>query len=327
MTQSPVRAVIIGAGNIGRRHILAAQRAGNLAVVGICDTWPQKAQELGAEFGIPTFPSLKTALKRTGAHVVNICTPPVSHGQLALESIALGRHVIVEKPFDTDKQMIERVARAATDAGVLAGAIAQHRFSTGVQRLHRHIASGGLGTIQSAAIRVSRYRQDSYFDPEQHAWRSNSAEAGGGVLSTIGFHYLDLLCLFVDSEPRVCNARRMHVRNGVELGFEGTFRLGPTTCKIRAAWGNVETQPDRLTLTGTSGQAVLLGDCFGEVEPGETLPDKVELHSRQLADFASAVANGTRPRVNALDVAPAMNVIFQLYAKASNVCQPEPTYD
>jgi hypothetical protein len=83
--------------------------------------------------------------------------------------------------------------------------------------------------------------------------------------------------------------------------------------RIDASWGpDVADEPDRLALQGLR-PAILAGGVLD----GHGRADPVDLHARQLADFAEAICTRCRPAALLEDVRPALELIFDLYALAA----------
>lgn len=139
-----LRVAIVGAGLMGRWHAYYAAKAG-ATIVAIVDLDARSAAELGR-----TYPSahllrdLSACLTRCDVHAVHICTPPASHAALAMEALASGKHVLVEKPLAPSLDETERLIDLARHNGVLLNPTHQFPYQRGVQRLSRHV--NRLGT-------------------------------------------------------------------------------------------------------------------------------------------------------------------------------------
>src|SRR5262245_24798070 len=93
-----VRIAVAGVGNVGATHarelLLGKVRGATLSAV--CDP----RVEARASFGeVPCFASLSELLADGGADALIIATPHYEHTPLAIEALAAGLHVLVEKPL------------------------------------------------------------------------------------------------------------------------------------------------------------------------------------------------------------------------------------
>ncbi|MBB6145216.1 putative dehydrogenase [Silvibacterium bohemicum] len=98
MTEA-VRVGIVGARFAARFHWDGLRRVYGLPVeiVGVTSKTPEARDAFARETGIRAFESFAELC--SAVDVVDICTPPSSHEQLAIEALQAGKHVIIEKPL------------------------------------------------------------------------------------------------------------------------------------------------------------------------------------------------------------------------------------
>lgn len=306
--------VILGAGRAGRRHALAARRVPEVNLLGFYDICSSAAQDLAAEFDAHAFQDLTTAWDQPGACLAIISTPPATHRDMALAALEAGFHVLVEKPFSLDLDSVYAVEQAAAQQGLFAGAVSQHRFSPDAGLLYREIRCKAWGEVLSVKVHVQRHRPVDYFRLDPQNWRLQRPISGGGVLITVGFHYLDLACWLFGS-PTDAQAHIESQHNGIESSIVGTFRLGHIPASIEARWGDLPNTGDVLRIQTTQRTLEYIGDRLvqhGSSEP----PDRIDLHARQLYDLARGIQLGQPPSIAPADVAPTLGLIFDLYNSA-----------
>lgn len=125
----PLRATIIGAGLMGRWHAHALTHAGH-TVVAVVDSNLDRAATIARTHSGAS--ASATLAESSEADVVHVCTPLGSHVGIALEAIARGAHVIVEKPLASSPDETSRVLDRASAAGVLVVPVHQFPFQRGV---------------------------------------------------------------------------------------------------------------------------------------------------------------------------------------------------
>ena len=115
---SPLRVALVGCGKMGLHHLKAIAATKRAVVVGVAD--PRPPDELRAQLDPAAIVTATAAelYERARPDVVHIVTPPASHVDLALEAIAAGCHVYVEKPFTLQRSDAARVIEAAAAKGV-----------------------------------------------------------------------------------------------------------------------------------------------------------------------------------------------------------------
>jgi predicted dehydrogenase len=100
-TPVPLRLAVIGAGGIAQGiHLLALRCLGDLgAVVAVCDVVEDRARKAATALGIPSVYGLyPEMLQRETLDAVFVLTEPDRLFRPALECLAAGKHVFMEKP-------------------------------------------------------------------------------------------------------------------------------------------------------------------------------------------------------------------------------------
>ena len=186
MSRPPVRLAVMGAGLIGRRHIQHVCAEPEAELIAVVD--PSEAgREVAAQSGAPWHASLRDLLATERPDGVVIATPNQVHVENALEAVAAGIPVLVEKPIADDPVEGERLVAAAERAGVPI-LVGHHRRHNPIMRAAREIvASGRLGRIVAVNALFWLYKPDAYFDL---SWRR---EPGAGPVFLNLIHDVDNL--------------------------------------------------------------------------------------------------------------------------------------
>ena len=126
-----IRLALVGAGVIGTIHgAVISELADRIDLVAVVDLHPDRAERLAAERGGKVFTSLTDALEAVEIDVVSVCTPTGRHGEVAIEALEAGKHVIIEKPAEITVAKTDEIIEAQRKAGTLVAVISQHRFDT-----------------------------------------------------------------------------------------------------------------------------------------------------------------------------------------------------
>ncbi len=183
---------VVGAGVIGRHHgLVVNQLADRLQLAAVADIQLDRAERLAAERGGRPFGSLTEALAAVDVDVVAVCTPTGRHGEVAIEALEGGRHVIVEKPAEITVARTDEIIEARDKAGTLVTVISQHRFDPATETTLAAIERGELGRLTSGIASIDWWRGQSYYDSGD--WRGTWDLDGGGALMNQGVHTVDLL--------------------------------------------------------------------------------------------------------------------------------------
>jgi predicted dehydrogenase/nucleoside-diphosphate-sugar epimerase len=252
-----LRAGIVGAGNISVFHIRALQRLQDVEIVGVCDLDSTRAQALAAQTGIAVHPSL-AALRDAGANVIHVLTPPAAHAQVAIDALALGCDVFVEKPLATSGDDCERIAEAAERHGRQVCVGHSLLFDPLVRRTLEIVKSGAIGKVLTFDYFRCQRRPPS---PPNGA--GIEQRQGGYPFRDLGIHALYLAEAFVGAIEHVDAWPGASGRSDCNLMFDEwrvLARCAGGTAQIQLSW-NVRPQQNMIVVQGTHG--TVRCDLFG----------------------------------------------------------------
>lgn len=337
MTRGRRGVVVVGAGKIAAAHIHAVQAVEGLELVGIASRSPERAGALAARHGVKGFASLEAALADPAVSIVAVCTPSGAHLEPAMQAVAAGKHVIVEKPLEVTVERATRLARAAEDAGVTLATIFMSRFADANAFVRGAVGEGRLGRLIQGNAYVPWYRDQPYYDSA--AWRGTVELDGGGALMNQAIHQLDLLIWMMGDVEEVFAyaANLAHERIEVEDTLVASLRFANGALgHLSAATSLWPGRPKSLQIHGDRGMALLeddmLVDWHVRDEPQEAraavlaeyggqrtggssdpLAISFENHRRQYAEFAAALAEGRPPALGGFEGVRAVEVIAAAY--------------
>lgn len=173
-----VRIGVIGGGHLGTIHtrLLAGQE--HVELVGVAEPLAEVRERLAAQFQVPTVDNYRQLLGRIDAAVV--AAPTRYHHDIALDLLARGVHVLVEKPLASTVAQAERLVAEAEKQGAVLQVGHVERYNPALAAVEPH-----LGT--------PRYIEASRCGP--YSFRSTDI----GVVLDLMIHDLDLVLALVDS--------------------------------------------------------------------------------------------------------------------------------
>lgn len=133
VSSQPLRSALVGAGVMGRWHARAVAAAGG-ELVAVVDRDPGRARELAADARVLTSLDGLASLDHR-PDVVHVCTPVEAHAEHVRGALALGAHVLVEKPVAPDAAATRALLDDAAAAGRLLVPVHQFLFQPGALRL------------------------------------------------------------------------------------------------------------------------------------------------------------------------------------------------
>lgn len=348
MTHEPLRVAIVGAGVIGALHADVLATLPQFRVTAVVSRTLATAEKLAEHIAkSDERPAVASELAEALplCNLVVICTPNGTHGALAEQALAAGKHVAIEKPIEVSLRRASRVTSAAAGApGLACAVISQHRFDPSAIAVHNAVEAQRFGLLTSGVALLPWWRSDRYYGSAD--WRATFALDGGGALMNQGIHTLDLL-LWMMGPVRSVHARQgLLAHRGIEvedtLAATIEFQSGAigTLLATTAAYPQL---PARLQIHGSLGSAVIeddeltyfhsspidrSGERHDSASGENTATRELEhvddgkgtemgaSHARQYEDLAYAIETGTRPRVTAEEAVATLAVVEALYRSA-----------
>ncbi len=234
-----IRIAVAGAGAIGQAHMRLAQSSPTLVLSAVVDPSPA-APALAERAGVALYRSLEQLLDHDRPDGLVLATPNHLHVPQALQCIAVGLPILLEKPIATTVAEGARLLEAATasSARVLVG---HHRAHSPIMAKAREVvASGQLGRLVAVTGSATFYKPDHYF--AEAPWRR---EIGGGplLLNMIHeVHNLRMLCGEITAVQAIASraTRGFPVEDTVSIslrfanGALGSFMLSDTAACARS---------------------------------------------------------------------------------------------
>jgi predicted dehydrogenase len=185
-------------------------------LVGGCDLSAERRDEWTRKTGTPSFEDLEDLLAATTPDLVVVATPPDSHADLCVRSLAAGAHVFCEKPFVSSVEEADRVIDAADAAGRQVAVNHEFREKPVFKALRERIESGAAGRLAFCQI---WQLMDLPPWEEPVAWRR---EMTNRTLFEGGVHLVDLMLYLFGEAPLAVYARRS---SGVEARDADAIQL------------------------------------------------------------------------------------------------------
>ncbi|MDG4823906.1 Gfo/Idh/MocA family oxidoreductase [Asanoa sp. WMMD1127] len=223
------RVALIGANGHGRWHrrrLAPRHEAGEIVFAGIAEPNPVDP-DAPVPADTPVFGDHRELLANARPDVVVICTPPGSHLPIALDALAAGCDVLLEKPPVLSLADHERLAAALAETGLACQVGFQALGSAALDELRASVAGGALGRLTGVAAVASWQRDDAYY--ARSPWAGRRA-VDGALTNPLGHAVMQALAI---ADPLLCS----HIR------ITGS---GPTGDAYMAAEQGAATLPSRI---------------------------------------------------------------------------------
>jgi len=196
-----IRVGLLGAGGIATAHAMTLKALPGVELVGVADTDGARARRLAERFGAGGwYPSLVEMVAGARPDVVHILLPPELHARVAIEAMASGAHVFVEKPLCVSEDECHALEEAAHQFRRVVGVNHNVTFEPTFVRLVEAIRSRRLGRVQHVAVYWGVPFGDNTFGAPIYA-----RHGAGAVMLETGPHPLSMLVRLV-GEVRAASA-------------------------------------------------------------------------------------------------------------------------
>ncbi|MCR4621550.1 MAG: Gfo/Idh/MocA family oxidoreductase [Clostridiales bacterium] len=330
---------LIGCGRISPNHIEAAKN-NHLEFVAMCDIIPEAMHEKSERFGLEAvrkYANYKEMLEKEKPDLVAIATESGNHAAIALDCIATGCNVIIEKPIALSIADAEAIIDAGKKAGVVVCANHQNRFNKSVQYIRKALEAGRFGKLSHSAAHVRWNRGKAYY--EQAPWRGTWAQDGGCLMNQC-IHNIDLLRWMmgdgIDEVIAYTDQLQHPYLEAEDIGMalvkfsNGSYGLIEGTTNVYPK--NLE---ETLYIFGEKGTVKAGGTSDNIIEEwrfADGLDDSEEVkkhfsenppnvygfgHTPLYADVIDAIKNGRAPLVDAEAGKRALELVLAIYKSAA----------
>ena len=335
-----VRLALIGAGVIGKRHLLAMLQVPEVELAAIVDV-SDEAISVATEQGVPHYPDTQAALTALNLDGVIVATPTEQHFEPTKYALENGVHVLVEKPIMASLEEAQEIIGLSETTGnhVLVGH--QRRYYHLVNRAREIIRGGMLGQLVAVSGQWNMRKHESYYDAD---WRKRWQ--AGPILTNL-VHDMDLLRFLIGEvvslSAEVSNAVKGFEKEdtaAINIRFEngalGSFVLSDQT---HSPWGWESATGENLAFPRTGENAIrfmgteaalefpnlkLWNSATGEPEWRNDL-QAIELprelgdpYVNQLRHFAEVIRGSALPCVDARDATDTLRCILAVYESAKS---------
>jgi predicted dehydrogenase len=178
------------------------RRSQDAELVGCVDMDPVSLARAEGKLEMPPercFRSLRDALAAAECDAVLVTTFLPAHVPVALEALAAGKHVLLEKPFAPTLADARRVVEAAAAAGKVLMISQNYRFYPAVRTATALVREGTLGAVGAVNVDFRRYANSAPQEGHRHyALRQP-------LLLDMAIHHFDLMRMVLGQEPRQVN--------------------------------------------------------------------------------------------------------------------------
>jgi predicted dehydrogenase len=317
-----IRIGVLGAASIVPLALTnPAKSVPEVQVLAIASRDPKRAYRFAKKHHIPRVHQTYSAmLADQDIDAIYNPLPNSLHAEWTIKALKAGKHVLCEKPFASNVEEAEAMARVARETGLVLSEAFAYRYHPLAARIKQIIAGGEIGKIKHLEAEFS------FLLPSPNNIRFQY-DLSGGALMDCGCYPVSLVRYLAGAEPRVehAEARIFHPQVDQKMSADLSFEDGRTArvicgmlspklftsiLKVEGDAGSLRVlspfQPHvfhRLTIKRNDG-------TVKEQVPGENS------YTLQLRAFVKAIRRGTRLNTDPTDAIGNMRLIDAIYEKA-----------
>lgn len=201
-----LRVGLVGAGFVARTaHIPFLKAIPFVELAAIADIDHDRAKEIGREFAIPRIAhSFEDLTNDQTLDVIDICTPPSKHAEIAIAAVLRGKDVVVEKPLVLKLDDALALRNAAREVQARLGVVLNLRYMPVVGAALQVVHSGRLGDFTHVRATVHTPPPGASSTPSDRY----------AVMFDFLPHILDLISWITQSRPREVDCKRTSEGSG-----------------------------------------------------------------------------------------------------------------
>ncbi len=262
-TIETIRIALVGVSHWHVPLYVRATKIRHLNIAAVSDPDEEKARGLAEQLGCCWYTEEDRLLDEAGPEFVFAFAPHDQMPALAMKLIGRSIPFTIEKPLGLCARDVELVEKAAREAGVFCAIPFVWRYSPLLQAFKQEVASCDILHLAFKFIAgpVSRYETTS-------PWMLQTRQAGGGCMTNLGVHFLDMAMFLTDSDDAEVLAAGYHRASKYDIETYGTslIRLsGKATLLLETGYAypmDEEQRDNRWNIVTRNGYYTLGDNCF-----------------------------------------------------------------
>ena len=249
-----LRVGIVGCGLVAGYHARNLLAIEGVEIVGLAE--PSETNLAAFRRSVPTladvpaFADADALLDAVALDAVELNTPHALHHPQVLAALDRGLHVLCEKPLACTPGQARELAERAAASKLTVTVSYQRRVDPAYRYLHRAIAEGEIGEVQTIAVTCGQDWQRLTVG----SWRQNPSLSGGGMLMDSGSHFVDVLLWLVGRPAAAVSATVDDVGTPVDINTTALIRFEGGAQGQLATIGNLPAKwIETVLVSGTTG--------------------------------------------------------------------------
>lgn len=233
-----LKAVVVGAGNMGKNHVRNYSVLPGVELTGLADVNPN-AEALAKEFKCKFFTDYEEMFDAIKPDIVSIVVPTPFHAQVAMNAMNRGIHCLVEKPIASTVAEADQMIACAKKNKVVFTVGHIERYNPLIKKLKKVIDTGKIGDVTSIVCRrVGGFPQ---------------MEPKTDVIIDLAVHDIDIVNYILGQRPKkiVSHGSRTHHSQKIDSA-EILMDYGRASGFVQANW-LTPVKIRTISVTGSQG--------------------------------------------------------------------------
>ena len=289
---------VAGLGWLGESLIRDALALPDFEIVAVQNVVPEREREIADRYTCLACGGHFESLLGEDLDAVLICTPNGLHAAQAQMALRAGKDVLVQKPLALSFSDATQTKQVAAETGRLLFVDYTYRFLETMTVLRKEIAS----------VRSLRATFHNIYGPgADKRWFFNPAQSGGGALTDLGVHLLDLAVWLTAPSSAKLSEAHLSKDEPVEYAADVSLLLDEVPFELSVSWNApLPSTEISLEVETASGDSVRWENVDGSffrfrtLRNGELLLDReTTLREDTLRAFAKALRSQHAPPIDA----------------------------
>jgi predicted dehydrogenase len=249
---------IIGCGDVTEiKSGPAFNKVPNSRLVAVMRRDAEKAEDYARRHQVPKwYDDASLLINDPDVNAIYIATPPLQHEMYALQAIAAGKPVYVEKPFALNAAAAQRITDAALQSNVKLSVAHYRREQPVFLKVAELLKADTIGEIRFIDLKMLQAPATNLIASSESNWRVDPAISGGGLFHDLAPHQLDLMLFYfgaaLKSSGMAVNQSMENPADDLVSGqllFSNNVLFNGLWCFTVAT----DQQADLCTITGSKG--------------------------------------------------------------------------
>jgi len=319
-----LRWLLVGTGDIANKRVAPAIKSEPRSeLYAVMDISKERADEFVKHHPAKVYTDFEKAISDETVDAVYIATPVFLHNEQSIKALRAGKNVLCEKPLALNVEEANEIVKVAADTDKKFGVSYFRRFYPRYRMAQEMLKKGEFGQIILVRMTYFSWFNPSRDDPKY--WRVIPEKSGGGPISDMGTHMIDVLVGLFDI-PKSIYAKVDTLTHSykVEDSSSIIMKLKNSAHVVATFNWNSKTWSHEFEIVGTEakvkwhpydGPKILktVGRQISEID----MPNYSNVHYPLIEDFVSSIFKGREPLVTAEEPLKTTRVVDAIYESAN----------